>query len=377
MSKILINCSNLHGGGSAAVATSFISFLAKSGLSHRYSLLISSYVYKNLQSLNIELKTFDSCMVLNVFGIWSIFKRTDLIFSNYDIVFTIFGPIYSVRVFKEKHIYGFAQPWIIYPNNLISISMSYFFRTITRWKYLIQAIFFRRANLLIVELNHVKSRLSKNLLLKKSRIEIVHSEVDEIFYTRNSWVECYLPQQNDGYTKIGIISKNYPHKNLIILPLVREILLKKYSMLVDFYLTLSKDEWDNADPSIKESTINCGTLLLSQCPSFYEKMDGVIFPSLLECFSAVPIEAMVMQKPLFASNLPFIRDCCGDFCEYFDPLDPQDVALSIADYFKSIDELHKQEKITNAFNYAVGTFPRGMRGKRYIDIIDAMIHSSK
>jgi hypothetical protein len=50
---------------------------------------------------------------------------------------------------------------------------------------------------------------------------------------------------------------------------------------------------------------------------------------------------MLMRKPLFASNLPFICDCCHEHAHYFDPLDVASMAHEIASYFKSA---HADEK---------------------------------
>jgi hypothetical protein len=60
-------------------------------------------------------------------------------------------------------------------------------------------------------------------------------------------------------------------------------------------------------------------------------MDAIIFPSLLECFSATPLEAMVMRRPLFVSDRPFNRDICGAFAYYIDPLGPVGIAELVAD----------------------------------------------
>ena len=37
-----------------------------------------------------------------------------------------------------------------------------------------------------------------------------------------------------------------------------------------------------------------------------------------------------MRKPLFASDLPFIHDCCHAHAHYFDPLDVDSMADVIA-----------------------------------------------
>jgi len=122
MKRILINCSNLHGGGSAAVATSFISFLATSENAGNFSLLLSSYVFSNLKSMRVDFSRFNKVEIFDAHGISAIFGRLSSILNLYDTVFTVFGPAYIFRMHGVKHIIGFAQPWIVYPNNLLSKS---------------------------------------------------------------------------------------------------------------------------------------------------------------------------------------------------------------------------------------------------------------
>ena len=38
---------------------------------------------------------------------------------------------------------------------------------------------------------------------------------------------------------------------------------------------------------------------------------------------------MKMQKPILTSDLPFAHDICGEAAEYFDPLNPEDIANKI------------------------------------------------
>jgi glycosyltransferase involved in cell wall biosynthesis len=90
-----------------------------------------------------------------------------------------------------------------------------------------------------------------------------------------------------------------------------------------------------------------GSLSVNQCPSFYKKIDALIFPSLLECFSVSPIEAMKMNCLVIASDLPFVRDICKSSARYFDPLDNESIALAI---YESINNDKENKRlIKNAF----------------------------
>src|SRR5690606_15046068 len=102
---------------------------------------------------------------------------------------------------------------------------------------------------------------------------------------------------------------------------------------------------------------------------FYRAMDAVIFPSLLECFSATPLEAMAMEKPLIASDRPFNRDVCSDHAHYFDPMAPDTAADQVAKLFSNgtadVNALRLARE--HAINFAS---PRE-RAQRYLEILKA------
>ncbi len=365
--RILINCSNLHGGGAVAVASSFIDCLSR--LDHRglsISLLLSKSVERNLIDLRVPIDVFDSCIVRDYYGIRAIWQGLDKHFCGFDLVFTVFGPAYF-RYSRTRHIFGFAQPFIVYPDNEIVRDMFFLNRWNTRFKYIIQAWFFSRADGLVVELEHVKSGLAKNALLRHMPVSIVYSSVHSVFNEPDQWAPLVIPGPPNRL-RLGVISSNYPHKNLLILAEVKLILERTYNRDVDIYLTFQPDEWSSCDERFRDCVKNVGQLKLSQCPSFYVAMDAVIFPSLLECFSAVPIEAMMMKRPLFASDLPFIRDVCADYCQYFNPHDAQSIAKSIDDYFRK-DAAEREMLCEEAYAH-VKRYPTAQeRAENYLKVI--------
>jgi glycosyltransferase involved in cell wall biosynthesis len=55
----------------------------------------------------------------------------------------------------------------------------------------------------------------------------------------------------------------------------------------------------------------------------------MFLPSLIEIFTASYPEAMQMKKPILTSDLSFAHDICGEAAEYFDPVNPADIANKI------------------------------------------------
>lgn len=331
--RVLINCSNLHNGGGVAVATSVVDCLSQMdhcGLT--LSVLLSTAVERNLRELGTDMRAFECIETRNFHGVAALSQGLDQAFKGYDLVFSIFGPAYFIRR-NTRHLFGFAQPNIIYPSNVLTANMTLWVRWYRWVKFELQAYFFSRADELVVELEHVKLGLARRHLFSGKPVHVVHSAVHSVFSDSSKWTPLNLPGK-PGCLRLGVISRNYAHKNLAILADVKDILQRTYGREVDIFVTFTVEEWMACDARFRRVIHNVGGLSLSQCPTFYAAMDGVVFPSLLECFSAVPIESMTMERPLFASNLSFIRDVCGEHCQYFDPLVATDIAQVIDAYFR-------------------------------------------
>lgn len=370
--KVLINAANLHNGGGVQVASSFINelpFLSNS-IIKSFDVIVSSEVDKNISQSTR--KFFKNYNIYNIFGLKN-YKKNLGIFDNYDLVFTIFGPCYYN--IKGLSVVGFAQAWIIYPDNECYKLLSFSEKFKLKIKYFLQKIFFNRSDFLIVELEHVKNRLVELEMFNKDNISVVYNTVSNVYFSPEKWEEVNI-KTSDKF-KIGLISRDYFHKNTSVLPQVKEVLRKKYQKEVDFYVTFNEEEWANKSSNFQENIINVGPLRVNECPNFYEKMDAIIFPSLLECFSATPLEAMIMEKPLFASDRGFIKDICLDFAYYFEPTDPESAAAVINDFIenKSINEL--DIKLTAAQTHAKNFSSAHQRAVKYTQIIENCLNKEE
>jgi hypothetical protein len=235
-----------------------------------------------------------------------------------------------------------------------------------RSKSLMQEVFFSRADELVVELEHVQVGLSKRWLLRHIPSHVVYSAVDSVYAEPSRWLPVSMAVKEQGL-RLGIISRNYLHKNLSCLPDLKELLASRHGLAVRFFVTFPEEEWAACTDRFRQEIINVGPLKLAQCPSFYAGMDGVFFPSMLECFSAVPIEAMMMKRPLFASDLPFIRDCCHEHAHYFDPLSIDSMAIAVSSYFK-LDEATRRDSLARAHKFVQGYPGPQERAESYLGI---------
>lgn len=372
MRKVLINAANLHVGGGVQVAASFIIELSRMvGLLNSCEIFVyvSSAVDENLTAVGFNKVGYRNYRVFNVYGIEALKPNVAKKYYGYDLVFTIFGPLYLPRP-VPNHVVGFAQPWIIYPNNEVSSRLTIWQKFKLWLKYHIQWWFFKRSERLVVELYHVKKRLVGLKNFPAHRIDVVSNCVSEVYFDRNKWAQLTKGFDfEENVINIGYVTRDYPHKNLNFLVDVSRELKRISNYKYRFFVTLTNNEWISRDSDFKECVTNVGPLNVAQCPTFYEAMDAVFFPSLLECFSATPLEAMVMKRPLFASNREFVRDSCLDNAVYFDPLDAQEAAKCIDSWFGGNDSESKNIKVNRAHKHVMSLPNNGDRATAYIDII--------
>ena len=365
--NILINASNLHAGGGVQVAASFINELTDVNLNpHFFHILVSSAVDQNLNSINFDKTNFKSYKVYDSRGlVKSIFHLHEKL-RGFDIVFSVFGAIYVFPRLKF-HIVGFADPWIAYPKNEIYQEYSIKNKFFVTLKTLVKKYFFSRYNHLIVELPHVKEALSNNILLSNQKISVVSNAISSFYFKPKEWKPIDINLKLNSNIVLGYLGRAYDHKNLKILIDVDEILRKQYNLMCNFIFTLTKDEMELHQFSDRDNFISVGALNVNQCPSFYQKIDALIFPSLLECFSITPLEAMIMKKPVIASDRAFIRDVCLDNAYYFDPMDSKNIASVINQYF--LNKTNNISMIERAYEYSMSFSSAKNRAEKYLEVI--------
>lgn len=331
------------------------------------SIVLSSEVARNLAPEIVNGRSGLDILVADTFGLGRQNGAVRQVMERHDSVLTVFGPLYRWRS-PFRSVVGFAQPWIIYPRNECYARLPFLQRLRTRLKFKVQKAFFRRADEFIVELDHVKDGLIRELGIPPERIHIVHNCLSSIYLDETRWQPVTLPP-TDGALRLGFVGRNYPHKNTAIFPGIIKALRDRHGIDARVYVTFTDMEWQACTAEFRAACVNVGALSAAQCPTFYRSLDAVVFPSLLECFSATPLEAMAMEKPLFASDRPFNREVCGGHASYFDPVAPETAADQIAEVFgRSKPNI---ETLRLAREHAIGFASPKERAERFLKILRA------
>jgi glycosyltransferase involved in cell wall biosynthesis len=179
------------------------------------------------------------------------------------------------------------------------------------------------------------ARLAARLELEvpQKPLWVVPNSPSPIFGDPASWRDVGLPRRRSDSIRLFYPARGYAHKNHVFIGSVGRLLEKRYGVHLDVVVTLRESEFAGLDPDTKSHVTNVGEVLIDQCPALYQDCDGVFFPSLNETFSVTPLEGMLMRRPVFASDRPFVRETAGDTPFYFDPEDSLSAADVIAEVF--------------------------------------------
>ncbi len=91
-----------------------------------------------------------------------------------------------------------------------------------------------------------------------------------------------------------------------------------------------------------------------EMPALLSAASALIFPSFAEGFGLPLLEAMAGETPALASNIPVFREVANDAALFFDPHDPESIALEMVEVFrkKTRDDLiAKGEKRVQDFSW--------------------------
>ena len=328
---MLINASNLKTGGGLQVASSIISQL-RNYEEFSFIVVISkeltdwANLSENRNFPGVRFIRYSVPLRFNVITGKDKFLDEVVRKECVQSVISIFGPTYWKP--EVYHIAGFAKPHYVYPEFIPNKLYTQFeLLTLMLKKCVHLNDISRNTSAVFTETSDVTNRL--RLILPSKIVTTISNTYHQIFQDPRSW-DKKVAEQIGEYKTIFMVGSPYPHKNFQIIPKVIEVLRTRYpSLNYKFVLTINKKELKVSDPVVYENILFLGRVKMEELPPIYDKVNLVLHPSLLECFSATYVEAMFMGVPLIASDRPFARVVCQNAAYYCDPFNPSDIADKI------------------------------------------------
>jgi len=194
-----------------------------------------------------------------------------------------------------------------------------------------------------------KAVLTVSQFSKQELITFFSIPSDKIHIASNAVSGAFLESRNDSYSSrkeniILSVSSIDPRKN-------QKILVEAFEKINDqnwtLYLVGAKHQAFSKQALENSSSTNIkwtGYLEDIELISLYHKASFFVYPSLYEGFGIPPLEAMSVGCPVIVSDIPALKETCGEAAIYFDPNNSDQLASQIEELITN-HELRDKLKI--------------------------------
>jgi hypothetical protein len=196
---------------------------------------------------------------------------------------------------------------------------------------------------------------------------VVPNSLSRAFFDSDLQMPSNLPPRRPGEVRLFYPARGYPHKNHSFLPTVVAAFEDRFDIPLRIVVTLREGEFARTFGQDPHGIINIGEVDTPRCPDLYRQTDGLLFPSLNETFSASPLEAAFMRRPIIAPRLPFMVAMTEGFASYYDVDDPVDAAQAILAATTAGDS--SRGSLDAAFRWAKALPTPGEQAKVYLKIL--------
>lgn len=327
MGGVLLDFSNLQGGGGLSVASATLHELSRPGVAARYpwiagplEIRMSPDVAQNL----LEPDALPGRVRVERMkpSFHALFGRPR---EDFDVRFTLFGPAYSGRL-ARREIVGFAQPLLIYGTADYGPFPREGWRT--RAGLLVKRLLVTKSDIYVTEAVAVADRLSRRYGIARDRIEVVANRPHPFLLTRPIRQAREAGEGDDRIMHLIYPARAYPHKNFGVIGPALSLYAERTGRQAIVHVTLRDAEWQALPEGDRRLMRNHGEVTPATLAELYEQSDAVLFPSLLEASSATPLEANAIGLPLLAGDRDFVRSSAEvDVC--FEPTDPASIAEAL------------------------------------------------
>lgn len=334
--RVLLNAATVRVGGGIQAAAAFIGSVLEDPAGIDWSFAVSGALADALAGLGID-PARPEMTTLGGGPARSLAVRRRLVFLPRQLdamaVFTFFGPAY-VR-FYRPHLCGVADGWVTHADALAYGALpGPVARARRRLMCRYKAYWFRQADAWVTEAEVAREGLCRRIGCAPSAVSVVPNTCGPRYLDGGDGRVLLPPSRR---RRILCFSAYYRHKHLEVIPEVAARLRTLGSVPpFEFVLTLSDRRevrdllGQAARLGVGDALVNIGPVALGDGPALYRSCDLAFQPSLLETFSSSYPEAMAMGIPLVVSDRTFARSICADAALYFDPLNPEAAAATLA-----------------------------------------------
>lgn len=167
----------------------------------------------------------------------------------------------------------------------------------------------------------------------EKKLSVIHPWIDEGFLEKANRAVEDEPRAVEG-DYLLFVGNRFVHKNLGTLVRALRLLTTDYPRLRLVVAGARMRKVDDVDIAVKDLGMGEKVIEMENPPdsivrNLYRHAKAFVFPSLVEGFGIPPLEAMAYGVPVVCSDIPVIREVCGDAARYAVTSDPSSFAAEI------------------------------------------------
>jgi len=217
----------------------------------------------------------------------------------------------------------------------------------------------KRAKKIIVPTKATKKEILDHFKVPESKISVTYEGVDRKLKMQNE--KCKTTIKNSKFIESKqyflYVGNAYPHKNLerllqAFLKLkTQNSKLKTTTKSLKLVLVGKSDYfYERLKKDVKKRPIENDVIFYGEANDqelqwLYQNAIALIFPSLMEGFGLPALEAMACECLVLASNIPALKEVCGEAAVYFNPHKIEEIKEQINKVSINSNTRQYQEKI--------------------------------
>jgi|GEM_PF-1227004 len=165
--------------------------------------------------------------------------------------------------------------------------------------------------------------------VSQDRLPVIHPWVSEAFLGGEDAARRRGAPVEGEY--LLFVGNRYGYKNLWGLLAALRLLLPEFPGLKAAVVGVQKGTVGGAErlmdaPPFRDKVVEFPRATDDELKALYAHANAFVFPSFMEGFGLPPLEALAFGVPVVCSDIPVIREVCGDAVRYADPSDPASIA---------------------------------------------------
>ncbi len=202
----------------------------------------------------------------------------------------------------------------------------------------------KRAKKIITVSNATKSEIIDHLKVAGEKIIVTYEGVDESVKKTTKTQKETSPKNKQKY--FLYVGNAYPHKNLERLITAFAKVMKTHPDCKLFFVGKKDYFYKRLEQKVQalqltESIKFCKNVSDEELSRLYDGAAGLIAPSLMEGFGLPGLEAMQHNTLVLASDIPVYKEIYKEAAVYFDPLDVDNLHVTI---LRALDEKESFKK---------------------------------